>query len=454
MPKSRPLIVSGDRYLSFPASERAAGGALLLRDMETVPPVALRWGHWALFADACPPSLLLERRLLLDCTTDDRLRRLPVLRLRRDYLHGAARRLVAKHPRHTARLHTWLLAHGLSPWVGSSVSWLDPLLDECIVPLVGAFERALHHVTDPAFRSAWLPLIQAMGEDTGYWTGLPASWIAAITLPHGDDETAETYVLLRTVLWRGAVTEWVAKRLLPAPLLGHGDCDYQTTLFHDTHLDLLSLAYSSGRADDAFLMPRLGEVYPLPHRVCCAEELPDLTPYLVQADLAFDSGRGKKQRTLQQAIIHVFLCKMMNNICHIRHLPAVIKTCTEEFPVVKRLFELVIRVALLGNMPLAQRRLGLAARIRVQMDYNDPTFGDRLVRWAIERKFLSLFLLREFFIYTVVADGVVDHYLGRRQEWDDYKRAVAYANSEVCRCSLHHGWVCVCVPHTDRKSVV
>ncbi len=58
-------------------------------------------------------------------------------------------------------------------------------------------------------------------------------------------------------------------------------------------------------------------------------------------------------------------------------------------------------------------------------------FADRLVAWTIARKYLSLFVLREFFIYTCQADGVMDAHLSQHHEWSDYKHVVAYANGTM-----------------------
>lgn len=103
---------------------------------------------------------------------------------------------------------------------------------------------------------------------------------------------------------------------------------YQAWLWIDTHLDMLvAVASKGGSPTDEALYPLLDACYPLPHRVLCAEELPDLGRYLVHVDFIMDSGKGKTQHpTLANELIHL-LCKLMNQICHIRHLGDTILEC-------------------------------------------------------------------------------------------------------------------------------
>lgn len=431
MAKSRPLLASADRYLSFPQEESAARGALLLADLDAVSPgLARTFPLWCTYAKRLPAPLVLERRLMrASANGDERMRRLPAVRLRREHLLGDA--LVTLSPRHVARV------------LGTTGPGLSRVVHECLWPLLGGWEEALAATTSPEYVETWQSFILLQCADkTQAWAGLPPSW-------HEVARSSSGAHLLRTALWRIAAAQWIGACLLPSYVGAWRGAPYQAQLFIDTHLAFLAAVYTHGRLDDAFYLSddddddaKWSAIYPLPHRVCCAEELPDLTPYLIQADLAFDSGRGKKQRTQLQAIIHIFLCKMMNNICHKRHLHSAIEASTRTFPVVRDLFALVVRAMLLGNTPDATSRLALAARIRVQIEFvRDPlqpqatqpadTTGERMVAWATQRKYLSHFLLREFFVYTVQADGVVDRHLGRRREWREYKAVVRYANQQA-----------------------
>jgi len=451
------LLATPDRYLVFRQAERASHGSLLFADhlRATSQPQQPAW--WREYALGCPWPVLLERRLLADDLVDEQIRRLPLVRdwpccvseprqvrLRRFYMAGRAtgQRPLGEH--HVKRLNASLAAIG--PYDVAS------FLTECIELLLDRWEASITYMAQPDFIQRWVPLIQRLAAEFAAWTGL-AKLDDRIWAPVLGAASDVPHTIVRTALWRIVAATWVATRLLPPAILGGStDCEYQAALFGDTHLDLLTAAVRYGRTDDAFFLAKngavLSAVYPLPHRVCCAEELPDLTPYLLPADLGFDSGRGKKQRTLEQAIIHVFICKMKNNICQSRHLPYVIAKCAADFPFIARLLCLVVHAELLGNVPGATSRLGLMARIRVQLDMaDDPlltpdpartaAMQQRVVQWAVHRKFLPLFLLREFFVYTCEAHGLIDEYFSQRQEWREYKQIVALGNGAL-RNELTH----------------
>ncbi len=462
--KSRPLLPTNERYLSFHDQERRIpGGALLLADLEQAPDLSARFPLWAAYARSLPTPLVLERRLTSDDNdNDERLERLPVMRLRRLFLTQKTMQALHTHePAHLQRIATTLGGD-------VEVDDLDVIVRDCIRPLLcGSWEQALWLATDPDYTERFEPLIRRMAVVSQAWAGLEHDWLQATYASVAHQHT----ILMRTALWRVAAATWVGHQLLPPVIFStkvgggvRGGCAYQAQLLIDTHLAFFGAAFTHRRIDDAFYLSAgascWSQVYPLPHRVCCAEELPDLTPYLLHADLAFDSGRGKKPRTQQQAVIHIFLCKMMNNICHIRHLPGAIAIATATYPVVRELFALVVRTMLLGNVPEAVNRLGLAARIRVQVEFvPDPlavagasgTTGpdmQQIVTWARRRKYLSLFLLREYFIYTILSDGVFDRHLSTRQEWSAYKKVVGLAN-QVMRDEVTRQ----CIERIDREHI-
>jgi len=192
---------------------------------------------------------------------------------------------------------------------------------------------------------------------------------------------------------------------------------YQAWLWIDTHLDLLvAVAEKGGTPTDEALYPRLDACYPLPHRVLCAEELPDLGRYLVHVDFIMDSGKGKTQHpTLANELIHL-LCKLMNQICHIRHLGDTILEYAALFkspcrcPCVRymqhhreieQLVRLALKCSLLGNFPRCLVRLRLAARVRLamQLTMEEPE-PKALAAWIERHPFTVMFALRELFLYA------------------------------------------------------
>lgn len=229
---------------------------------------------------------------------------------------------------------------------------------------------------------------------------------------------------------------------------------YDAVLFGDTHLDLLTAAIRYNRFDDDFFLSAsdgvvLTAVYPLPHRVVCAEELPDLSRFLLLADFAIDPQRQKKHGTLNQEGTHLFLCKMLNQICHIRHLCSVIKKLMALYPEIAALLRLVLRVSLLGNYPYhVAYRMAYASRIRVNMEFADNPLRrestispieehsgqKRLMRWLMKHRHTVMFLMRENFLYTCERDYVIDKSLIEQGiKWNDFKVIARLATVQIRR---------------------
>lgn len=151
---------------------------------------------------------------------------------------------------------------------------------------------------------------------------------------------------------------------------------YRSQLYRDTHLDLLSAmvvnqAYTDLRVHEQCL---LRTHYPTANRVCCAEELPDLSPYAMDN---FKTGAHLKERTtLHDKIGHYSCIKTFNNICKDRNWWDIIRTYGEQHPIVYDHIKLCIKTVLLGNLPGSLGSLDLMARIRVNVSMW-PEYADR-----------------------------------------------------------------------------
>lgn len=417
--KNSPLLGTTARYLRgllvTPRSwrdgdaERPCGAAW----WESHPATSETWRRR--FARACPFPLVFERALLANAAAS---RNLPVVRLRQllqleQYNSRATRNLYARY--------------------------------------LSTFEDAVAHVVDDAPLLARLanlfPSVAAGVPEAAR----PARLFEADTVGH---HTVLAAVHARLLVAALAVFEMRGKECAPPE---HVDrATYLATLFTDTHLDLLAAAVRYGRGDDCFWYgiapPRVGvtaaassssspplvHVYPLPHRVECFDELPNVSTLLVGADLLFDTGRQKRSPTLLRMITHVFLCKAMPQICHVRHIVDAIRSKRARmYPAVARLAERIVAVVLLGNVPDATNRLGLAARIRFALALrSDPLDANPQTKrkpdapdevfwaWAERNKMVLLFALREHFITACESESVSDRILGRHIKWHDYKRVV------------------------------
>lgn len=390
--------------------------------------------------------MLLENVVLLARTREASwygpYRHVPVVRLRRaveSWIDSARRGTLPEY-----RLREWrhcvaAAARCARDVNAASASAASALLEELCQLFFTSFEATVTLLfgapASTQTRSRWFPIMRSVAKELGCWRGLPHC-ISASRIG-------------MAALCRIAAAEWVAR----CWITGQDDAwvDYPAQLFIDTHLDLLAAAARYAVADDAWWFAtstgdsrdcRLLSVYPLPHRVVCVEELPDLVPYLVRADLLHDYGRNKKQATLGKALTHLFLCKMMNQICHIRHLGKKTEDYIKAHPtVIGPLVRLVLHVGLLGNLPNQQSRLRLAARVRVHLDFVPDPFGpvpgeaaltlERMIRWIYQHAHTALFLMRSYCIYTCEQDVAIDRMLGGPYKWSDFKRIVCRATGLV-----------------------
>jgi len=235
-----------------------------------------------------------------------------------------------------------------------------------------SFERALCALMASRATGEWYDagLGEALRDDP-YWAGLPRP-------PAGT--TADLWYLC---VWRCNVTLLLEKHVKP---WGDDDDDaetrdwllYRQQLYRDTHLDLLTVMASSRVYDDDALM-RNGAMrthYPAANRVCCAEELPDLSAYALDN---FKTGAHLKERsTIAEKMGHIYGNKTGPNICKDRNSPEIIRAYGEQDPVLYEQIKQTLRCGLLGNMPRARGTLNMAARIRVNLSFW-PEHADRVM---------------------------------------------------------------------------
>jgi hypothetical protein len=333
-------------------------------------------------------------------------------------------------------------------------------LEELATLLLVPFEqtiRALARMPQEK-KQYWQARFEKWAQDLGVFAGLDKGYILPwppVVLP------MDEHLVSRALLWRITLARVASDYLfrnspkgVDDPFTAEGI--HNAWLWADTHKDMmitLALAtngYGGARActDRGFwLVPRDGhgqvpltEAYPQPHRVLCPEEMPDLVPWLVHADLAYDTAKQKKKTpTLMREIVHLFLCKVMNQICHRRHMNRTMFEYVRAHGEVAQLVRIVLHCSLLGNLPTCREHLGWAARIHLALqlpitaEAAAATDFDSFKRWADAHPAVIMFSLREWFLYTVEASRVYDSLLGQHVKWADFKAGSRHAMDEVRR---------------------
>lgn len=439
-----------DRHVCVPATTQADHDRTLRLLWQRPSSIATWWPRWLDYANAVPYPVLLERLVWGttnqatddDCRTTERAEddvgyRLPAVRLRRLLTRHLPRILLAQDD-HREQLHerfrpfVALLSDG-QPGVDPLTAVYHWLLEAMLVP----YEITVQHVYATATTDGWTLFIAYLANELGTLDGLPSDMVEAVW-----KADRARHVLLHAAVRRTVAADLIRQWLLPPLRLSADDIaedvEYMATLWADTHLDLLTTAVRYRRYSDDFFLaqPRnavLTAVYPSAQRVCCVDELPDLTPLLMTADLSFDPGRNKKQHTQRRAATHIFLCKQMNQICHLRHLPDTIAKNVERFPELGAMLQLVVRAVLLGNLPRAGGRPSLAARIRItQALARDPFASgpppvEELLAFTARMRHIVLFLMHEYFVSTCEADVAYDRLFSTHVKWVHYKAVIRYA---------------------------
>jgi hypothetical protein len=260
----------------------------------------------------------------------------------------------------------------------------------------------------------------------------------------------------RSTLYRAVLARLLAAHLAEQWLARTDGERYATHLFADTHLDWLATAVRYGQAlDDAFWLDYEGYVltrtWPLPNRVRCVEELPNLAPHLLHANLFMEPGGTaaadsavKATGSLKQDLAHALIKKALPNICHVRHVVSMLESAADAHPIIGDLVLLIVHVVLAGNVPRAHQRANLALRLRLQLAFVPDPVADRahvttareVWTWAAIDKLHKqalLSLVQEHFAYVCEQEAVVDELLSTRIKWRDFKSTVRYTNGRLRR---------------------
>lgn len=141
-----------------------------------------------------------------------------------------------------------------------------------------------------------------------------------------------------------------------------------------------------------------------------------------------------------QAIAHVMACKCANNKCLMRDMEKLVLDYADEFPAFNRLFKMQVHCALLGNLPKAEARPWLAARLRINASFvcehggpSTPIRKSALGGWITSFLYPLMFMMREMLIYTIERDVVLSDIMDASYHWLQHKRITRTCNGDVRR---------------------
>jgi hypothetical protein len=269
--------------------------------------------------------------------------------------------------------------------------------------------------------------------------------------------------IMATLLFQMVIRPWPAYQ---AATFGAAFAKH-ARYFMDTHLSVLvttsyiatnpapGMSQLMEELDHWWLTPatpqgdsRLAFWYPNCTRVVCAEELPDLMGMMFATNFWYDLPSKKTHTSLLFALIHI-LSKVLNNVCQRRGFNTIIVSMMRTYPVIRNMICLIMEASLLGNMPHAESRLPLAARMRIHATFtwttnngesernSDKERYERVYAWIMTHPLITMNLLREYMFYCIESNGPIDMLRGLSGNWQRYKAISRQLQGQIRRHVAH-----------------
>ncbi len=209
---------------------------------------------------------------------------------------------------------------------------------------------------------------------------------------------------------------------------------FQLQLFMDYHLDLsVSIKYNSIYTNEKLLIPEnnpidpsrsvLSDFYPSVASVAYCGELPDITPLVDMGNIWYEIR--PKKTTILTTIMHLLVCKMQSHKCMTRNTSDIVAKYFKQFPVIEKIYRMLIEVSLMGNYPFSKFRPCYSARMSIRnfISYSQTSAED-MINWIMEYHFLVRVISIEFYIYQSQWQYVIDLMLNAYTKWELTKSAV------------------------------
>ncbi len=159
--------------------------------------------------------------------------------------------------------------------------------------------------------------------------------------------------------------------------------------------------------------------------------LPDLTSCLELGDLWY--GSRTQQVNLLRSVVHLFVTKMQPHKCTNRNFAPILKRYGARYPVLIRLFRLIIELGLLGNYPTAKKRPAFDTRVLIHESLRGsigaPLLGNKaFIHWVLTNEKLCYFISREMCAYMIDRDISIRVVLEEETQWERMIGLVREAN--------------------------
>ncbi len=266
----------------------------------------------------------------------------------------------------------------------------------------------------------------------------------------------QTFVLIAVALWRYMVAVFLEHYVeWPGNAKWKIEMAYQLCLFRSSHLDMLTHASRFRRFDDEHwftnapnkpllktengvspilqVLPWLAVMYPQASRIICGEELADLALAIIASSPWYDTGNKKALETIFQILIHIFICKMLNQSCQRRGFYAILDRGSKKCAPIEKLLDNIILCMMLGNVRGEVDPVPLVTAIRIRaMFAPHATFMETssLKKFMAQKHLTLRSLLIGFYVgYTIECEPTMRRILYGSKKFVRYVTFIRHANA-------------------------
>jgi len=221
---------------------------------------------------------------------------------------------------------------------------------------------------------------------------------------------------------------------------------YLLMLFVDTHLDLSIEIIENDLYENDFLLdtdynrhdeywPLLAFFYPHDTRFKNYENMASMWQYLYKSGTGGDFQTKNNEYTIYDALSHCIFTKSEIYTYQKRSLSQMLISTFLEFPDLCTIVNSIIAISLLGNTLETNYYPNFETKLRIYNTFYKsqiPTFLI-LKRWLEIHEKLSLFCIRNFYLYHIDTDYVHDNYSNLDEKWKYIRHYIILANDDTRR---------------------
>ena len=220
-------------------------------------------------------------------------------------------------------------------------------------------------------------------------------------------------------------------------------------LFIDTHLDLCTyMIDQEAYTDDELLIIEKNnddlsrcafeQYYPYDGRVVFCGDLPDLTPCICLGSIWYDSKPKARVQTIISALIHIIGCKTQGHKCQLRNFIKILGVYFKKYPSMIELFRMILETSMMGNYPHTHHRPRFEQRIWIRKSFKDRYYlsNENFFKWISQNDQFVYYATKEFYMFTVEREWVLDKFMCETNNWDDMKKSIKEA-MDVARTRIN-----------------